>query len=68
MDSGLTSDPAALGLNHGFREFIDVVDLFNGSILLRVSVDRGISLIVDQTHPVQASGKQVLQKIEKTYN
>ena len=38
----------------------NIAELFNGSVLLRVRVDSAISLIVDQTHPVQASGKLVV--------
>ena len=42
--------------------FSNVSELINLSTLLKVRVDIGKSLVVDQTHPVLVSGKLVLQK------
>ena len=59
MDSTVAFHPVGPGSNLGSG---DVAELIDRSTLLRVKVDCGISLIVDPSHPVLASGKLVLQK------
>ena len=66
----LLPDSAALGLSYGFKGFlkkiIDVTELTNLSALHRVRMGIAKRFIVDQTHSVLASGKEVLQKTSST--
>ena len=45
-----------------FWKILDVATLIDRSAMIKVRVDNAKSLIVDRTHPLQASGKQILRK------